>query len=516
MARIYDLVTRHFIASVSHDAVWSSTKVSVDITALGDNGHFTIRGRKLVSKGFLEILHNPDYVDRRDDSCYDDLADNLDDIEEANLPEFFIGEEFLLTSPSCSSSTKVMTTISSTRAALTSKEKMTSPPSHLTESELISQMERHGIGTDASISTHIENILKRNYAELSSGRKMVPTKLGLVLAQGYHLIDNSLVLPQIRSEIEAQCNRISKGLADKNEIVEKTINMFVLKFENFVKNINKMDMLFSSSFMQLKDVGKPFTRCGLTRRYLQFIVGPPPRLYNKFTESVYPLPSGGIIKEWTGRKCSAIDCNFELCLYSVGQPARTFPLCPNCFNNPKPEWGIIPGNDTIITNDKGYDSDEVNETKIRRLGGKSLILECPHPDRHPLIEELTVGPDSSGNGVLIIDPHFGPKWRLVSTRVPNLVRFPKNVEKLTILSKRDKVSDFRLIRVEFKEDDTPFKDELTQYVTCFPSDEFLKGVVHTFNGSQRNVSKQPKRRRGGGNSRGSGSGRGGGHALSQR
>ena len=98
---------------------------------------------------------------------------------------------------------------------LSTKEKMTTPPTYLTESELISRMEKHGIGTDASISTHIENVLKRNYVELIPGRKLKPSRLGLVLAQGYHIIDNSLVLPQVRSDIEGQCNRIAKGLADK-------------------------------------------------------------------------------------------------------------------------------------------------------------------------------------------------------------------------------------------------------------------------------------------------------------
>lgn len=100
-------------------------------------------------------------------------------------------------------------------ASLDIKERMTTPPTYLTESELISKMEHHGIGTDASISTHIENILKRNYVELISGRKLKPSRLGLVLAQGYHLIDDSLVLPKIRSDIEDQCVQIAKGLADR-------------------------------------------------------------------------------------------------------------------------------------------------------------------------------------------------------------------------------------------------------------------------------------------------------------
>jgi hypothetical protein len=39
-------------------------------------------------------------------------------------------------------------------------------------------MERHGIGTDASIPTHINNITVRHYVTLGAGRILVPTELG--------------------------------------------------------------------------------------------------------------------------------------------------------------------------------------------------------------------------------------------------------------------------------------------------------------------------------------------------
>lgn len=47
MARVYDLVARHFIASVSHDAIWRSTRVDFEVDVLGDEGKFSISGKEV-------------------------------------------------------------------------------------------------------------------------------------------------------------------------------------------------------------------------------------------------------------------------------------------------------------------------------------------------------------------------------------------------------------------------------------------------------------------------------------
>ena len=72
----------------------------------------------------------------------------------------------------------------------------TQPPDYLSESELIGLMERHGIGTDASIAVHINNICERNYVKIQGGRRVVPTELGITLVRGYQLIDPELCSPQ--------------------------------------------------------------------------------------------------------------------------------------------------------------------------------------------------------------------------------------------------------------------------------------------------------------------------------
>jgi DNA topoisomerase-3 len=75
-------------------------------------------------------------------------------------------------------------------------EGRTEAPGYLTEANLIARMEKNGIGTDASIATHISNIILRQYVEVKEpGRQLVPTTLGYMLAKGYCDIDPELVLP---------------------------------------------------------------------------------------------------------------------------------------------------------------------------------------------------------------------------------------------------------------------------------------------------------------------------------
>ncbi len=47
---------------------------------------------------------------------------------------------------------------------------------------------------------------------------------------------------------------------------------------------------------------------------------------------------GGAVKAWSGQVCRVPGCEFELLLYTVGSPPRTFPLCPFCYNNPREDW----------------------------------------------------------------------------------------------------------------------------------------------------------------------------------
>uniref|UniRef100_A0A915HKQ5 DNA topoisomerase n=1 Tax=Romanomermis culicivorax TaxID=13658 RepID=A0A915HKQ5_ROMCU len=125
--RLFEYIVQHFLATVTADE------------------DFFLSGRVVLVPGFTAILNWTSVDDSNDDT---------------KLPaDLTIGQKLKI------SDVKVI-------------ERETTAPDYLTESELISLMEQHGIGTDASIPVHINNICQRNYVTVSSsGRKLIPTRL---------------------------------------------------------------------------------------------------------------------------------------------------------------------------------------------------------------------------------------------------------------------------------------------------------------------------------------------------
>ena len=201
-------------------------------------------------------------------------------------------------------------------------------------------MEHHGIGTDASMSVHINNICERNYVKVESGsRKLIPTRLGVTLVHGYYVVDKDLVLPKIRSEIENNVAKIAKGSADYQSIVNYTVNMYKEKFKFFVEQINNVDQLFEAIFSPIaQSSGKVLTKCGKCYRYMNLLSLRPCRLYCPNCEMTYKLPQNGIIRGYKEQKCP-VD-GFEIVLYKSDKVS--FVLCPCCYNDP-PFEGTRPG-----------------------------------------------------------------------------------------------------------------------------------------------------------------------------
>ena len=249
--RLYDVVARHFIASVSPDCAYVSRRA----TLVAGGERFRVSGQTVIAPGWTTVMPHRAVED-----------DPLGEIER--------GESLPI-------------------ATVELRQGATSPPPYLSEAELIGLMERNGIGTDASIPTHINNIESRKYVTIQSqgGRRVVPTDLGVTLVQGYHRIDPELALPAVRSHVEKQLDMIATGKADHESIVRHTSRSSPPSSET--------SSIRSSVWIPCRgelrpdgSSGKPFSKCGRCLRYMRLVSTRPQRLYCPTQEEVLELPTG--------------------------------------------------------------------------------------------------------------------------------------------------------------------------------------------------------------------------------
>ncbi len=90
----------------------------------------------------------------------------------------------------------------------------------------------------------------------------------------------------------------------------------------------------------------------------------------------------------------------------------------------------------------------------------------------------------------------------LSSRAPTVYYLPKSIEKILILDKKDE--NTRMIKIEYKENQSPLEDMSQKYVTTFLKDKKLQDTIRIYHGNERT---QGQRGRGGRGRGGRGKGR---------
>ena len=174
--RIYELVVRHFLATLSPPAVVEKQKIAAAFGPLV----LETDGRRVLSRGYWEIYP-------------------YEEEEEKPLPYVRRGDATALLS-----------------AKIERRE--TEPPPRMTESELLKLMRRYGIGTDATMQDHIHTNVIRGYMKIAGG-KCVPTPLGMSLATALMKHAKPIIDPEVRSKMEAALQEIAAGRMDSTKVI---------------------------------------------------------------------------------------------------------------------------------------------------------------------------------------------------------------------------------------------------------------------------------------------------------
>lgn len=176
--KLYDLIVRRFISLFYPAAKYDSVAITVQV----GNDSFHVKGTTVKESGWREV-YGGDYSD--DD---DERADDASDHERALLPDVQQGQS-----------------VTVQRCLI--KSGRTMPPKRYTEAALLSQMEKHGLGTPATRADIIEKLVSSDTID-RQGNSMHPTGKGKQLIE---LAAPQLRSPDLTARWEAELERIARG-----------------------------------------------------------------------------------------------------------------------------------------------------------------------------------------------------------------------------------------------------------------------------------------------------------------
>jgi len=123
----------------------------------------------------------------------------------------------------------------------------TTAPKPLTESDLITLMDKNGIGTDATIHEHIKHVQEREYVT-KTGSHFIPTKLGCTLVEVYAKINVELYKPSLRAAMEADMKCIGDGLKTREEVYNECITEMEKIFARIQERAYHFKQYFAEQF----------------------------------------------------------------------------------------------------------------------------------------------------------------------------------------------------------------------------------------------------------------------------
>lgn len=256
--RVYEFITRRFLACCSEDAKGQATDVGIEY---GDE-IFHAHGIMVLERNYLDVYPYENWTNS------------------TTLPKFRLGETF--------EPTEAMITDGKTTA-----------PGYLTEPDLIALMDANGIGTDATMAEHIAKIKERDYVytrprggggaghnAAPAGRggrggrggarggaagggdaggtggveEFIPSTLGVALVAGYDKMgfEMSLSKPFLRQELELRLKAICEGRAARADVLRESLRQYK---EVFMESKEKLGMLRSVSCLHYRYHGSTADVC---------------------------------------------------------------------------------------------------------------------------------------------------------------------------------------------------------------------------------------------------------------
>ncbi|HAW59877.1 MAG TPA: DNA topoisomerase I [Actinobacteria bacterium] len=221
--KIYELICRRFLGTLAPQAVVENVRVDVNV----GGEIFIARGASVVEEGWFRFYP---YGRRR----------------EEKIPHLQQGDEVKL----------VKSTL---------EEKETQPPPRYTQGRLILKMEELELGTKATRHEIIKNLYDRRYIH---GEPIVPTEMGLSVAEALGRYAREISTPEMTASLEKDMDAIAEGRVSREAVVGRSRDMLVGVMLALEKNKKEVASEIREGIRGDRVVGK-CPRCGRELRIIR-------------------------------------------------------------------------------------------------------------------------------------------------------------------------------------------------------------------------------------------------------
>jgi DNA topoisomerase-1 len=248
--KIWFLVARRFIATLSDEAVSESNRVDIDI----GGELFAVKGTRVAVEGWLGVYP------------YSRSKDN-------EVPKLEEGEKVEVKS-------------------VTDEQKETQPPGRYGQGRLIELMEQHGLGTKATRHSIIQNLYGRGYIK---NTPVEPTETGIGMVEALSTYADRITKPQMTAELEEEMNSIAEQATTKGEVVKRSRELLHLAYDSLEEHKEDLAGIIVKGIQEDKIVGT-CNKCGKSLKIIRS-----KKTKKRFIgcdgypdcDSTYPLPQMG-------------------------------------------------------------------------------------------------------------------------------------------------------------------------------------------------------------------------------
>lgn len=289
--KLYNLIARRFLATLSEAAIVEGTKVVVEVAG----EPFAVKGDVLVKPGFRAIYP---YGLKKDEQ----------------LPALAEGQ-----------------TVDFAGAVCTKKQ--TEPPARYSQGKLIQEMEKLGLGTKATRHAIIERLYTVKYVQ---NDPIEPSQLGIAVCDALDKFAPQITSPDMTATLEEDMNLIAAGEKSRKEVVDLSRDILHDVLEELLPHSEEVKEALADAVAADAYVG-PCPKCGKdlqlrasskTRSMFIGCAGWPD------CDVTYPLPKGKI--EALDEKCPV--CGMpQIKVTAFRSKPRVLCIDPNCTTNQEPD-----------------------------------------------------------------------------------------------------------------------------------------------------------------------------------